>query len=735
MDLIIKTIETVLISGVTLLGNFMPFAAGVIEKEEDYKIKYFLYVLSFISVGLRFSWLTALSYGTSVALFIAMIKVMSFIGWRRNKDILFYLFVAGLINTIIWNVNGGLLIYDWLVGILKGAAMVTGYLIYTKIEFNRSKFTEKEFLISVGFIGLILMGLKDIRVFSIDVKNVFCICIVLSIAASAGMKFSTVAGLLLGAMCELTAPNMGVSIISFGLGGFIAGLFKDRSSLLQIWGFVFGNSILAYYITGYNSLVMKMFEIALAGSIFFVIQKKYKGEAKIFEFSQMPLLDTGYGKYNDFALETLTTSSERFDAVTDILSDIDVENEEDDIFDNVKDNICFSCDKYNFCWDEEYEKTTNEVFNVIEELQDTGKISKDTDKMFLEHGKCKNREKILDEISFRYNKYLAKRSGIPAEGLKECVKSQLKGFSQYLTQIKNRIADEPKTIEERIIKAFEAKNILIDEVNLIMMEREYEISLVTNEVQRLNFLFMASNILSGILKRRMIVSERKKNLIVFKEQERLKVLSAVITKAASGESILGDSYKVEDEVNDKFVSVLSDGMGTGEMAQKVSSSVVDLFVEMNKTGLNSEVTTNMLSSFMQYISNTEKIITLDALSIDLFSGECEFFKVGGAPSFIIRRGGVEIINSDTLPMGIFEKVDFFREKRTLERGDIVVSVSDGVIDSKRDVVNKEFWVSGFLNAIYIDEPEVIAEELLHKTVENYGGKVMDDVTIIVAKVE
>jgi stage II sporulation protein E len=85
-------------------------------------------------------------------------------------------------------------------------------------------------------------------------------------------------------------------------------------------------------------------------------------------------------------------------------------------------------------------------------------------------------------------------------------------------------------------------------------------------------------------------------------------------------------------------------------------------------------------------------------------------------------------------MGILEEVDFYKEKKFLAPGDIIVSVTDGVVDSKRDIVNKEFWISGFLKGLDIDEPQIIAEELLAKTVENYGGNILDDVTIIVQKI-
>jgi len=64
----------------------------------------------------------------------------------------------------------------------------------------------------------------------------------------------------------------------------------------------------------------------------------------------------------------------------------------------------------------------------------------------------------------------------------------------------------------------------------------------------------------------------------------------------------------------------------------------------------------------------------------------------------------------------------------------MVSVSDGVVDSKRDMINKEYWISTFLKRLDVDEPKVIAEELLAKTIENYNNVIKDDVTIVVSKI-
>jgi len=59
---VVKIAETVLLSRVTLVGNFMPIAFGFNEAELDRDKKKILYVVSVIAILLRFSWLVALKF-------------------------------------------------------------------------------------------------------------------------------------------------------------------------------------------------------------------------------------------------------------------------------------------------------------------------------------------------------------------------------------------------------------------------------------------------------------------------------------------------------------------------------------------------------------------------------------------------------------------------------------------------------------------------------------------------
>ncbi len=726
-----KIVEVILLSNVKILGAFMPVSLGVTEKEEDIKKKIFLYVASFVTIAIRFSFLTSLQFISSVVILLAVHQMICAFKLDNKKLLYIAMFFSVFANDILWNVFDKILAYDVIIATIKGVSAVLSYMLFSSFKFPGENMSEKDMLAFVTFLGVMLMGIGDISLFSLNIRSIVSIVAVLMVAMSNGVKYSALAGIILGTMNELSNPNMGVSIIALGLGGLISGLLKEKGKLYIIWGFLIGNSILAYYLTGYNTLISHFLEILVAGSIFYVLTKEEIGKFKIFEPAPDNLLYAGNGV--NATLEDLDKTSGTFYSISELIDDIDVSDESYDLFDEIKEDVCLECNRYDECWDINYDETMDKIFDAIEFYDGDGSFEDENDLLenFCEKGKM-----ILNKIKNRYREYRADKEREKSNEIKNCVSEQFKGFSKYINDFKEKLTnDNISSLEEKIVNGFEKENYELEKVNVNISNEKCEVALRANgEPPKVSFLLAANEILSKVLKRRMLASDEKKELVVFREYEKLHVDCFVATKKAENSIVLGDSYKIVNSENDKFMMLLSDGMGTGIEANKISNSLVELFSEMSRVGLNPGIVTNMLGSFIQYISNTEKIVTLDTMSVDLLTGECEFLKIGGAPTFIIKKNDVEIIYCDSLPLGILDRVDFLEEKRLLEPEDIIVSVSDGVVDSKRDMVNKEFWVSTFLKRLEISEPQIIAEELLAKVIENYNNVIKDDITIIVSKI-
>ena len=71
---------------------------------------------------------------------------------------------------------------------------------------------------------------------------------------------------------------------------------------------------------------------------------------------------------------------------------------------------------------------------------------------------------------------------------------------------------------------------------------------------------------------------------------------------------------------------------------------------------------------------------MDAAMISLRTGMLKSMKAGGAATFIRRRDSVERIESEGLPPGSLTRQGFSVQYRKLYDGDMVVMVSDGMLD-------------------------------------------------------
>ena len=122
----------------------------------------------------------------------------------------------------------------------------------------------------------------------------------------------------------------------------------------------------------------------------------------------------------------------------------------------------------------------------------------------------------------------------------------------------------------------------------------------------------------------------------------------------------------------------------------------------------------------------ENMSTLDICDINLYTGECELMKIGSSSTYIKREDEVEQIDADTLPLGIFHKIDVDRQERRLQDGDFVIMVSDGIVDG----VGSEEAFRDMLSQIDIQNPQEMANYILQFVLHKSMGKVQDDMTVL-----
>jgi stage II sporulation protein E len=203
---------------------------------------------------------------------------------------------------------------------------------------------------------------------------------------------------------------------------------------------------------------------------------------------------------------------------------------------------------------------------------------------------------------------------------------------------------------------------------------------------------------------------------------------------AKEKGISGDTATVCNLNRGKIALFLSDGMGSGSRAASESSMAVKFLERLLNSGFSVESAVKTVNSMLLLRTPEENFATVDIVIIDSYSGETEFLKIGAAPSFIKRVHEVGTIKANSLPIGILQQIEIEPIQIHATAGDIIVLVSDGIVDALPGSNEKENWVANCLRRMPGDNPEEIAEKILAEALKLTDGYIRDDMTVLAAKI-
>lgn len=208
----------------------------------------------------------------------------------------------------------------------------------------------------------------------------------------------------------------------------------------------------------------------------------------------------------------------------------------------------------------------------------------------------------------------------------------------------------------------------------------------------------------------------------------------VEVSAAARSAVSGDNETVFQLSPSKTAVVISDGMGVGSRAHAESRLAVRLLQRMVTAGYDLEVAVSLLNKVLLLRSREESFVTIDLVVVDLHTGRLDFVKIGAAPSFIKRGREVEIIPNNCLPVGILSQIEVETDRRLLKEGEVLIMITDGILEARRHAERKEEWVSRMLQRIdYNQGLKAIADQVLQRSITAAHGKVEDDMTVVAVK--
>ena len=214
------------------------------------------------------------------------------------------------------------------------------------------------------------------------------------------------------------------------------------------------------------------------------------------------------------------------------------------------------------------------------------------------------------------------------------------------------------------------------------------------------------------------------------EEPRFHVLTGVAKAVKETESISGDNYSFMEVREGGLAAVLSDGLGSGEKACRDSEFVVDFVEKFLEVGFSKETAVQMINGALIAGGESQNMSTLDICQMDLYTGVCEFIKIGSAPSYIKRENLIEQVSARNLPLGVFYEMDMEVTRRRLVDGDYIIMLSDGILDALSQGIGEEM-LPEILGRINLKNPSEIASHILNFCLGQSKGKVRDDMTVMV----
>ena len=723
-------------------------------------------------------WTSILSYIITLLIFFAsfLVKEPTYNDSTRNEKIKLgkRIFFASLIVNVIKVFIKQFLIYDLLVAITVSMVVYIFYKIFVNAlglitNYNeKMAFSIEEVLASSLLSSIALCALQDIQILGFSIRNVLSIFIVLVLGWKNGILVGTTAGATIGVTLGIIANSEPMVVASYAISGMIAGILNRFGRIGVICGFVLGNVVLSYVSNGLISNLIVFKEILIAGVALLAVPRNInlKIENIIGENKFLPIgVNRGLNKSKE-TVSKLNNVSKMVNEMADTYKDVaatvvdeqDIKEKNKQTFiaellnniENMKENIL-----YDSIENVEGE-IVDEIFNKLLEKQfikekDLIKILAKNNNYVVGFGEDEEKvdrdiEKMTQAINSAYR--IGKMNFVWSARLKEekqNFESQLKGVSKAISNIAKNLDEENYAQElfddkkEQIALLLKQKEILLQEISITKKDGgRFNVELYIEQNDRNDIKDIILNILNKVLEEKMCVIEEKsvkkenctKYVFMSDDKYILDIGHSIAIKdnmPVSGDSILNTKLK-----DGKYLIAISDGMGSGPEARKSSQIVTSMLKRLLNSGFERNTSISLINSSLLNVSD-EVFATLDIAIIDLYKGTIEFIKNGACPTYIKNSKRTQVIKSRTLPTGVVKEVSADVFDKDIEENDLIVMVSDGILDSNIEYKNKELWVKYLIEDINILNPQKVADIILNESIDNNFGKVKDDMSVIVCK--
>ena len=658
--------------------------------------------------------------------------------------------LCGTISTaavgLVFVLDAGFPLIDTVFFISEAALVLLGTCAYQfyfnpDIEFNTSSTTSGSVFMGISLVLLIsslLLPLCNIELIAgATLGRSLAILFIMVYSYYGGIAAGSCAGVISGLTIGIAHSSPSYCAI-YGFSAITSAIFASSGKLLYTVVYLIANAAATFWITAGEEISI-LYE-AFFASVPFLLT----GEI----FSDIPMLTDSSHKSTgkvirrtrDFTQKRLALAGCAFAQLSDMLSSVfssEHENIENiaSVFDHPASRVCRKCKLSSACWEKDYISTRDALNSVTGAMKERGRICASDFPLHFT-SRCIHIEDFLNEVNrellaFQYRRQFRHR----IEESRKIICRQYRGMSEIFEKLSSDLSHQPKfdfRAESRLERILSEISPTPRVCVFRDCARHLHIQIEGGDLSTLSeksdeYLSAFSEVLGISLTLSNYTKTPDGELFSARQTEPFSARIGTAVGKKENSPLSGDSgsfFKLEDG---RLCVILSDGMGSGRQAAAESASAIRMLEHFLKAGIAPSLAlTTINSALVVKNSDSGSFTTLDFMCVDLFTGECDFYKYGSSPSYIKRGKHIRRILSSSLPAGVPGTVDSppVATHIKLHFGDAVVLASDGIADSSDDI-----WLQELLGNYSDTNAKDLATAMVNSAVSRYGKS--DDMTAIV----
>lgn len=453
------------------------------------------------------------------------------------------------------------------------------------------------------------------------------------------------------------------------------------------------------------------------------------------------------GEMQERAVRAAESYQELARVFSSYIKETEAGEEKEKVRQQVKEALCMECTRYGHCWEDKKEECLEAFRKVAEKTEQTGRLEYAGLPEYFRR-ECPACESLVGEWNrSAYVEWMKKTAFRQMMEGKEALVHQLEETAKCFRQIseeQGQGSGKKDHWEQEWTEWLRKYRIRVRDVTFHETKgkgREWRVKMRCGAHRGVSVRLL-ERLLSeklGVPVRestqwcRILSESEGEKEMVFKEEPGYDVVTGVAHSVKKDQEISGDSFSFFYEEEGEMTMILSDGMGSGASAARESEEVLGLLERMLSAGFGQETAIRLINSVLALRAEQKNFATLDISRINLYSGMCEFIKIGGASTYIKRGSWIESMSAKTLPIGMVQQVDYDSAAKKLYDGDYIMMMSDGVLDCVPEEERKVF-LSAVLGEDTEQKPQVMAGRILNASLllQNYEPE--DDMTVLVCEI-